>query len=50
MIISAKYKQNSQETSEPGTGAALHPGKQELERSLQSLHHHYTTVHDNTYA
>ena len=31
-------------TSEPGTGAALHPGKQEVERLLQSLHHRYTTV------
>ena len=43
MPISAGYNQNCRETSETGTGAALHPGKYELERSLQSLHHHYTT-------
>ena len=40
MSVSARCKQNSRETIETGTAAALHLGKEELERSL---HYHYTT-------
>ena len=43
MSVSARYKQNRREASEEGAGAALHPGKEEFERSLQSLHYHYTS-------
>ena len=46
MSISAKCEQNRRKTSETGTGAALYPGKKELERTgtgtpLPLLH--YTT-------
>ena len=56
MSISAKCEQNRRKTSETGTGAALYPGKKELERTgtgtggtgnpLSLLH--YTTAHPTT--
>ena len=40
MSVSARCMQNLRETNETGTGTALHPGKEEPERSL---HYHCTT-------
>ena len=49
MAVSARCKQNWRETNGSGTGAALHPGKDELERLFQSLHYHYTTGYQHVY-